>query len=79
MDFLNSHHRFHKCITKECNVTYDTLKLMEKQKKEEKDIKKVEAKKDAKDTLNANIQNKNDKLIRYICLIYFSQIYLNFR
>ena len=60
MDFLNSHHRFHKCMPKECHVIYDTLKLMEKQ---EKDIKKVEAKKDAKDTLNANIQNKNDKLL----------------
>ena len=63
MDFLNSHHRFHKCMPKECHVIYDTLKLMEKQEKEEKDIKKVEAKKDAKDTLNANIQNKNDKLL----------------
>jgi len=63
MAFLNSNRRFHECMPKECHAIYDTLKLMEKQEEKEKDIKKVEVKKDANDVLDTDIKNKNDKLL----------------
>lgn len=35
INFSNANYRFHPCMPKECHKIYDTLKLMEKQEKEE--------------------------------------------
>lgn len=35
INFSNANYRFHPCMPKECHIFYDTLKLMEKQEKEE--------------------------------------------
>ncbi|EAI6334663.1 hypothetical protein CDJ56_07490 [Campylobacter jejuni] len=59
---------FHKCIPKEVHQIYDTLKLMEQQEY----TKKLEAKKEEKQSNTTNVDkadNKKDKFFRYICLI----------
>lgn len=51
INFSNANYRFHPCMPKECHKIYDTLKLMEKQEKKEKDELKISNEKQEISTL----------------------------